>query len=61
MTAVAAEIRRIRTLLGLTQAELAARLEPPTTHQQVQRWEAGLVEPRASVLLQLQAMEREAA
>lgn len=51
----AAYIRAVRARLGCTQSVLAERLGVAWQH--ISRWERGIVEPRASVLIRLQAID----
>lgn len=46
-------IRLSREVLGLTQTELAEKLDPPVTQPTVTRWERGQVEPRRHYKVQL--------
>lgn len=46
-------LRALRTRAGLTQAEVAERLEPPYTSPAVTMWETGKAKPRLDTLRQL--------
>lgn len=50
---VGTTIMQLRSRAGLTQEELANRLDPPLSHAAVAAWEAGKSKPRYKVLSQL--------
>lgn len=49
-------IRLRREFLRLSQAEVAAHMDPPVTQPTVARWERGLMEPRRHYKAQLAAL-----
>lgn len=50
------QFRRLRALNGLTQEDIATRLDPPYTTQAISRWENVGAVPHASILRQLADM-----
>lgn len=57
----APDLRAIRTRLGLSQAELGARLRPPVEQPTVARWESGERRIPAGLWQALETVEREMA
>lgn len=49
-------IRRLRRAAGLSQEELAERLDPPYTRPAVTAWESGRAKPRMDTLVQIAAV-----